>query len=58
MGGPAMTKKPVLSWRERMSELLRLFGEDKITLEEFWSQMRAHGLSDKDIDAYCRGEQR
>lgn len=53
-----MAKKEVLSWRERMSELLRLFGEDKITMEEFWAQMRAHGLTDKDIDAYCRGERR
>ena len=53
-----MSKKEVLSWRERMHELLRLFGEDKITMEEFWSQMRDHGLTDKDIDAYCRGERR
>lgn len=44
----AMTKR-------RMHELLRQFGEDKITLEQFWAQMRQHGFSDEDIDRYCRG---
>ncbi len=53
-----MAKRDVRSWRDRMHELLRLLGDDKITVEEFWAQMREHGLSDQDIDAYCRGEQR
>lgn len=37
-----------------MHELLRLYGEDKITMEQFWAQMRQHGLTDADIDRYCR----
>lgn len=49
-------KRETLSWHQRMHELLRLFGEDKITLEQFWAHMREHGLSDEDIDRYCRGE--
>lgn len=50
-------KKTVLDRRERMDELLRLFGDDKITREQFWAQMRQHGLTDADIDSFCCGEQ-
>lgn len=42
--------------RQRMHELLREFGEDKITMEQFWAQMRQYGFTDQDIDRYCRGE--
>lgn len=41
---------------ERVSELLRLFGNDMIKIEEFWSQMREYGLDDDDIDAFCEGK--
>lgn len=51
-----MAKKDKVPWQQRMHELLRQFGEDKITLEQLWAQMRQHGLSDEDIDRYCRGE--
>jgi hypothetical protein len=46
-----------MSWRERLHELLRLYGNGNITTEQFWAQMREQNLSDKDIDRYCRGEQ-
>lgn len=49
-------KKDQAQDRQRMHELLREFGEDKITLEQFWKRMRQHGYTDQDIDRYCRGE--
>lgn len=45
-----------LSQHERISELLRDLGQDKITLERFWHEMRSYGLTDKEIDAFCRGQ--
>jgi hypothetical protein len=41
---------------ERVSELLRLFGNGAIDFDEFWAQMRQYGLTDEDIDMFCRGE--
>lgn len=41
---------------DRVSELLRHLGNDKITIEEFWAQMRQYGLTDADIDKFCCGE--
>ena len=41
---------------EKVAELLRNLGHDMITIEEFWSQMRAYGLTDADIDRFCCGE--
>lgn len=51
-----MTRKNDQHERQRMHELLREFGEDKISLEQFWAQMKQHGYTDQDIDRYCRGE--
>lgn len=45
-----------LSQHQRVAELLRQLGHDLITIEEFWSQMRAYGLTDADIDRFCCGE--
>lgn len=45
-----------LSQHQRVAELLRQLGHDTITIEEFWAQMRAYGLTDKDIDRFCCGE--
>ena len=41
---------------EKVAELLRKLGHDMITIEEFWSEMRAYGLTDQDIDRFCCGE--
>lgn len=41
---------------QRVSELLRQLGLDTITVEEFWTHMRAYGLTDVDIDKFCSGE--
>lgn len=41
---------------QRVSELLRQLGNDGITTEQFWNQMREYGLTDQDIDRFCRGE--
>ncbi len=53
-------KKPLrlgsLSQHERVSELLRQLGHDIIDIEQFWQEMRKHGLTDDDIDKFCRGE--
>lgn len=39
-----------------MGELLRLLADDRLTREQFWKQMHEQGLTDADIDRYCRGE--
>jgi hypothetical protein len=49
-------KRQNLTQHQRLSELLRLLGTDAITIEQFWAQMRQHGLTDADIDKFCRGE--
>lgn len=45
-----------ISQHERISELLRMLGHDSITIEEFWQEMRRYGLTDEDIDTFCRGK--
>lgn len=45
-----------LSQHERVAELLRQLGHDFIDIEQFWSRMRSYGLTDEDIDKFCRGE--
>lgn len=45
-----------LSQHQRVAELLRLLGHDSITIEQFWQEMRAYGLTDQDIDRFCCGE--
>ncbi|MCA1452883.1 hypothetical protein I6F35_06560 [Bradyrhizobium sp. BRP22] len=42
--------------RERLHQILGLYGDDLITREQFEALMKAHKLTDADIDAYCRGE--
>jgi hypothetical protein len=44
-----------LSKADRLSKLLRLLGLDMITVEQFWQSMRQYGLTDEDIDRFCRG---
>jgi hypothetical protein len=47
-----------LPQHERVSELLRQLGNDMITVEEFWQEMRKYGLTDEDIDRFCAGGDR
>lgn len=51
-----MAKKDKVPWHVRVGELLRHLGEDKISVETFWRQMKTYGLTDEHIDRYCRGE--
>jgi hypothetical protein len=53
-----MVKKPQsrATKRERLHDILGRFGDDLITREMFEMLMRAHKLTDDDIDAYCKGE--
>ncbi|MET4017771.1 MULTISPECIES: hypothetical protein [Bradyrhizobium] len=41
--------------RERLHQILGLFGEGLITREQFETMMKQHDLTDDDIDRYCRG---
>jgi hypothetical protein len=45
-----------LSKRERLHEILGLFGDGLITREQFAEMMREHKLTADDIDLYCKGE--
>jgi hypothetical protein len=54
-----VTKKPQppqASKRERLHGILGMYGDDRITREQFEALMKDHKLTDDDIDAYCRGE--
>lgn len=42
--------------RERLHQILALFGDDLITREQFEAMLRDHKLTDDDIDRYCRDE--
>lgn len=44
------------SKRERLHHILAMYGEDRITREQFEALMREQKLTDNDIDAYCRGD--
>jgi hypothetical protein len=46
-------KKPKQSQYEFLSDLLGAFGRDVITREQFWSQMKARGYTQADIDQWC-----
>lgn len=46
-----------LTKHARVAELLRMLGHDSISIEQFWKEMRQYGLTDEDIDRFCRGEQ-
>lgn len=48
--------QPQASKRERLHDILGRFGDGLITREMFEMLMRAHKLTDDDIDGYCRGE--
>lgn len=50
------SKRDKVPWHVRVGELLRQLGENKISLDAFWRQMRTYDLTDADIDRYCRGE--
>jgi len=50
----AMQQRP--SKRERLHEILGLFGDGLITAEQFAEMMHDHKLTADDIDLYCRGE--
>lgn len=47
-------KKERSRW-EVLHELLGLFHDSRLTADQFWAQMRQHGLTDEDIDKYCHG---
>ena len=47
---------PPSSKRERLHDILGRYGEDRLTREQFEALMKAHKLTDDDIDAYCRDE--
>lgn len=53
--GPRVTLRN-LSQHQRISELLSQLGNDIINIEQFWQEMRKYGLTDDDIDKFCRGE--
>ena len=42
--------------RERLHEILGMFGDGRITRDQFEALMRDQKLTDDDIDAYCRGK--
>lgn len=44
------------SKRERLHEILALFGDGLITPEQFAEMMRDHKLTADDIDLYCEGK--
>ena len=46
----------VISKRERLHDILGRYGDNRITREMFEMLMKAHRLTDEDIDAYCRDE--
>ena len=46
------------SKRERLHQILGLYGAELITREEFETMMKDQKLTDDDIDRYCRGELR
>lgn len=45
-----------LSKHQRVSDLLRDLAHSKITVEQFWQEMRRYGLTDQDIDTLCSGK--
>jgi len=47
---------PQPSKRERLHDILGRYGDGQITREQFEALMKAHKLTDDDIDAYCRNE--
>jgi hypothetical protein len=51
----ATMKLSELPKHDRVSELLLKLGLDRITVEEFWNEMRKYGLTDEDIDRFCTG---
>jgi len=52
----AKTPQPVPTKRDRLQDILGRYGDGLITTAQFWHEMKAHKLTDEDIDAYCRGE--
>jgi hypothetical protein len=46
----------LLTQHEHLAQLLRDLGHDLIDVEQFWQEMRKYGLTDEDIDRFCRGE--
>ena len=52
----ARTRSAPTTKRDRLHDILGRFGDDLITREMFEMLMKAHKLTDDDIDAYCRGE--
>lgn len=49
-------QRPQPTKRERLHDILGRYGDGSITKEMFEMLMKAHRLTDDDIDAYCRGE--
>lgn len=52
----AKRQQRVISKRERLHDILGRYGDGTITREQFQELMKAHRLTDDDIDAYCRDE--
>ena len=48
--------QPQPTKRERLHDILGRYGDGLLTREQFETLMKAHKLTDDDIDAYCRDE--